>query len=132
MTITTYQLALIAGSFTILGALLGSIIAHRLTLSRDRQKTISEINKALLSEIDAIEIEMNTVYTFNSPLEAIGYMRRFELGSVNVTAFKKTCTRKQQEDLDAAYNDYKTTDDKYKSLTHLKALVENIINGRAG
>lgn len=130
ISISRYTAILLAGGFTIIGALAGSFVAHRFSLSRDRQKAISEISKALLTDIASIEIELNTVRTINSPMEAVGYMRRFELSSVNFTAFKKTCTKRQQEELAAAYNDYKGTDDKYDSLVHLKTLVENIINER--
>lgn len=130
ISISHYTAILLAGGVTIIGALAGSFVAHRLSLSRDRRKDISKINKALLNDMASIEIELNTVRTFSSPLEAIGYMRRFELSSVNFTAFKKTCTMRQQKELTAAYNDYKTTDDKYQSLGHLKTLVEKIINER--
>ena len=131
ISISRYTAILLAGGFTIIGALVGSFLTHRLAVIRDRKKAISEINKALLGEIASVEAELNTVRTISSPLEAIGYMRRFELGSVNFTAFKKTCPKRLQEQLQAAYDNYKTSDDKYQSLVHLKSLVEGIVNGRA-
>ncbi len=129
MVLTNYQIALIAGCFTLLGVLIGSIATHRLTLSRDRRKAISEINNALINEMNNIEIEMNTIRTGRDTI--LSAAARMKLGSVNFTAFKKTCTRKQQRELDAAYNDYKSSDNKYKSFSRLKTLVENIINERA-
>jgi len=117
---------------TLFGILVTQLVQHLLAKSRDKEKSIPEIGKAFLEEINTIDDEMNTVRRFDSPLEAIGVMRKFELGSVKYTAFKKTCTRKQQEELDIAYNNYKTSEanDKYKSLINLKNLVENIINSR--
>ena len=130
ITISRYAAILLAGGFTIIGALLGSLLTHRFAVIRERNKAISEISKALLAEIASIEAEMNTVHTFSSPLEAIGYMRRFELGSVNFTAFQKTCPKHVREKLQAAYDAYKTCENKYESLIHLKSLVEGIVNGR--
>jgi TnpA family transposase len=101
MTLTNYQIAIIVGCFTLLGALVGSLITHRLTMNRDRHRAISEINKALLDEMKSIDIEMNTVRTGRDAI--LFAFSRMKLGSVNFTAFKKTCTRKQQEELDAAY-----------------------------
>lgn len=125
MDITNFSLG------TLFGVLITQLIQHMLVKSRDSQKALSEISKNFLEEMNAIVSEMNTVRTLNSPLEAIGFMHRMELGSVKFTAFKKTCTRRQRKDLDAAYNDYKNNNDKYQSIIHLKSLVENIINHRA-
>jgi hypothetical protein len=131
INISPYSAILLAGGFTLIGALLGSLVTHRLAVTRTRKGTVSEISKALLGEISSIEAEMNTVRTFSSPLEAIGYARRFELGSVNFIAFKKTCAKRAQEKLQIAYDDYKTSNNKYDSLINLKSVVENIVNERA-
>lgn len=130
ISISRYTAILLAGGFTIIGALLGSLLTHRFAVARDRNKAISEINKAFLTEIASIEAEMNTVHTFGSPLEAVGYGRRFELGSVNFTAFQKTCPKHVREKLQAAYDAYKTSENKYESLIHLKSIVEGIVNRR--
>lgn len=130
ITISRYTAILLAGGFTIIGALLGSLLTHRFAVARDRNKTVSEISKTLLAEIASIEAEMNTVRTFSSPLEAVGYMRRLELGSVNFTAFQKTCPKHVREKLQTAYNACKTSENKYESLVLLKAIVEDIVNGR--
>lgn len=131
ISISRYAAILLAGGFAIIGALLGSFLTHRFAVTRDRNKAISQISKALLGEIASIEAEMNTVCTFSSPLEAVGYMHRFELGNVNFTAFRKTCPKPVQKKLQAAYDAYKTSDNKSQSLIHLKSIVEGIVNGRA-
>lgn len=130
MTLTNYEVALIAGCFTLLGVLIGSIVTHRLTLSRDKSRAISEINKALLDEVKSLEIERSSFHGRIDREAWLAAVPRLKLGSVNFTAFKKTCTPKQQQDLDAAYNKY-TADHVFQgNLIHLKNLVENIINER--
>lgn len=130
MAPSNYELALIAGGFTLVGGLIGSFITHRLSMSRDKHRAISEINKALLDEVKSIEIAFHVSGPISDKSEWISILSRRKLGSVNFTAFKKTCTKQQQAELDAAYDDYNTTEDKFRSFTHLKALIENIINAR--
>jgi len=119
-----YILQLIAGGFIIIGVLIAELIKVR----RVNNQNIVKARNDFWEELDFIIKAMNEVRTFNSPLEAVGFFKRHELGTVNYTAFLKTCDKRQRKEIEIAYKDYQESEHKYDFLVHLRTLTERIIN----
>ena len=82
MFITPYKLALIAGGFTILGALLGNWLSHYFSGNRDRRKEFNEAAEVLNIKLIA---ERNNASPFaHSPTDI-----EFELFSQRLPFWKK-------------------------------------------
>lgn len=84
MFVTPYQLVLIAGGFTILGALLGNWLSHFFSGNRDRRKEFNEAAEILNKKLIA---ERNNVSPFaHSPSDI-----EFELFSQHLSFWKRGC-----------------------------------------
>jgi hypothetical protein len=82
MFVTPYQLALIAGGFTLLGALLGNWLSHYFSGNRDRRKEFNEAAEVLNIKLIA---ERNNASPFaHSPTDI-----EFELFSQHLPFWKR-------------------------------------------
>ncbi|SRR6266568_54519 len=91
MFVTPYQLALIAGGFTILGALLGNWLSHYFSGNRDRRK---EFNDAA----DILDAILRKERKYPSPSTIIDF-----------SAFRRVLKDQKLSSFDICVEEYKTT-----------------------
>lgn len=65
MFLTPYQLALIAGGFAILGALLGNWISHRFSDYRDRRKEFNDAAEILFNKLSIEKTNVTAMYSIS-------------------------------------------------------------------
>lgn len=121
MNLSPYELIIIAGGFTIVGALIGGLIAFRNTISI---YNLSEFNKAaaLFREAfypDLIFIKHNAVIAEKGSTDSLDLFLRASYLHRHLKAletFKYSLSSKEKTEIDKAWSDYCHHPDKPKTI----------------